>query len=373
VQPRAWRVLYAVNIAMWTAVVAGLARLGVRFQDLGWDLESFCIGSRLLHTGAGMYDFEAQARAHVALAHPGFAPFPFVNPPILALEIAPIAALPHGVALSIVGGASLLALGIGAHIATRDVRSALWVTASYPALTALGQGQLVFFALLLYTLTYRDLAAGRFVRAGMIASLLVYKPQLLMVLPVAFVVSPVARRALVGLAAGLLLQLGVCLVFAREATLAYPSALLRFAAYAPRLTLSQSYTWRTFFELLLPTHPRIALVFGASATLATLALCILAMWRWRRDLGVLVAISMIATLLGAWHCNSYDWVLAALPAWLLMARAEVSRQVFSAYVAFASVLWFDVVDWQRAHWGFAVAPAVLIGTAFAVWLVSRAV
>ncbi len=373
VQARAWRVLYAVNFAMWTAVVVGLARLGVRFQDLGWDLESFCIGSRLLRSGAAMYDFAAQARAHVALAHRGFAPFPFVNPPILAIEMLPLAALPHGAALSVLWAASLVALAIAARIATRDVRSALWVTASYPALTAFGQGQLAFLALLIYTLTYRALASGHFVRAGLIASLLAYKPQLLMVLPVAFAVSPVARRALVGLVGGLLVQLAVCLTFAREATLAYPGALVRFAAYAPRLTLAQSYTWRTFFDALLPTHPRMALLVGASATFATLAAFVFAMWRWRRDLGALVAISVIATLLGAWHCNSYDWVLAALPAWLLLPRAAVSRRVIGLYATSAIVLWFDVVDWQRAQWGFAVAPAVLMGAAFGVWLVRRAV
>jgi alpha-1,2-mannosyltransferase len=373
VQARAWRVLYAVNFAMWSAVVAGLARLGVRFQDLGWDLESFCIGSRLLRSGVAVYDFEAQARAHVALAHPGFAPFPFVNPPILAIEMLSLAALPHGAALSMLWATSLAALAIAASIATRDIRSALWVTASYPAVTALGQGQLAFFALLIYTLTHRALVSGRFVRAGLIASLLVYKPQLLMVLPIAFAVSPVARRALVGLMGGLLVQLAVCLTFAREATLAYPGALIRFAAYAPRLTLAQSYTWRTFFDLLLPTHPRIAIVLGASTTLTTLAAFILAMWRRRHDLDALVAVTVIATLLGAWHCNSYDWVLAALPAWLLAPRVAISRRIIGLYVASAVVLWFDVVDWQRAHWGFAVAPAVLMGTAFGVWLVRRAV
>ncbi|HSQ63214.1 MAG TPA: glycosyltransferase family 87 protein [Polyangiaceae bacterium] len=367
-----WRVLAAVNVALWGAIVAGLLRLGVRFGDLGWDLESFCVGSRLWLDGQPVYDFAAQARAHVALAHPGFAPFPFVNPPILAIEMAPLAKLPHAVALLVVIVASLAAAVVAARLVTGDARNALWVAASYPALTALGQGQLAFFALLLFSLTYYALARRRPFTAGAVASLLVYKPQLLLLLPVAFAMSPLARRALAGFVAGVLAQLGICLLVARDATLAFPSALARFASYAPNLKVAESYTWRTFFELLLPGHPRASLGLAAAAILTTLAVAVAAMWRARRDLELLFSIAVIATLLGAAHCGSYEWVSLALPAWLLAPRAAPSRRALALYVVASAGLWFDVVDWQRDRWGVALAPAMLVGSAFAVWLVRAA-
>ncbi len=363
------RVLYAVNVALWTAVVAGLVRIGVPFRELGWDLESFSVGSRMLLAKQPIYDFEAQARAHVALGHPGFAPFPFVNPPILAIELVPLAVLPHAVAFVVLLVASLVALAVAARLATGDVRSALWVTASYPALTALGQGQLAFFALLLFAVVRRELTQGRVVRAGLIASLLFYKPQLLVGLVLAFAISPLLRRALVGLLLGLGAQLAVCLVFAREATLAWPGALARFAVYT--LKPAQSYTWHAFFELLLPAHRSTALALGVGATAAMFVLGVIAMRRARRDVDALVAIAVLVTLLGAWHCNSYDWVLAALPAWLLASRVEPSRTVVWLYAAGSTVLLLNTVDAQQAAMGFAIAPAVLIGTAFSVWLVKH--
>jgi hypothetical protein len=370
-----WRVLVAVNGALWVAIVAGLVRLGVRWADLGWDLESFCVGSRLLLAGKPVYDFEAQARAHVALAHPGFAPFPFVNPPILAIEMVPLAKLPHGAALLVLVAASLAALALAARVATGDVRNALWVTASYPALTAVGQGQLAFFALLVFALTHRALVRGRPITAGLIASLLAYKPQLLVMLPVAFAIAPLARRALVGLAAGLGAQLAVCLVLARDATMAFPDALRRFAAYAPKLKVAESYTWRTFFELLLPAHGHatIALALAMGAMAATMAAGVVAMWRSRADLDLVVSVAVIVTLLAAPHCGSYEWVSLALPAWLLAPRAVRAmahpRAALYVYVAASVALWFDVVDWQRDRWGVALAPAVLLGSALAWWLV----
>ena len=93
------RLLLIANVALWAAIAAGLVRSRVQLDALGWDLGVLRDASRLWLAHRPLYDVGEQARMHVEQFGHGFAvPYPFAYPPIVAVEMAPLAWLPQPLA-----------------------------------------------------------------------------------------------------------------------------------------------------------------------------------------------------------------------------------------------------------------------------------
>jgi len=372
-----YRRFVAVAVAtLWIATIAGIATAHVRADMLGWDLGVFRDASRLLLAHQPLYDYGAQEHEHFEAFGRMFAVhYPYANPPIFAIETIPLALVPQVVAFAIVTAAGLASLFWASRRVTGGFDGALLAMLAYPTYLAVLAGQPIAVALALFTASYALVDRGAPVRAGLVASLLAYKPPLLLVLPFAFAIAPRARRALLGLAAGCAAQVAVCFVVAPRATLEFPSALGRISAYTEtHFRDALSFTWRSFFALMMPDHRAAADALGAIAVVACGAIAIVAMVRARADLAKVFAIAVLATLACAWHCYPYDWVLLALPAWLLVPRVEVGplarRTIAAAVLAPWAFVW--LVEEQRKATGVAVHPALPALCAFAVWLVRSA-
>lgn len=361
---------------LWTAIAAGLAKARVRPDMLGWDLGVFRDASRLLLEGKPLYDFAAQADAHRSAFGRSFAVFyPYAYPPIFALETVPLAFVSQIVAFMIASVASVAAVTWAARRATGRAEDALWLVVSYPAVYGLLAGQMVFVALALFTATYALLDGERPLTAGFVASLLAYKPQLLLVLPLVFVVIPRARRGLVGLALGGLAQIALAFAVAPRETLAFPGAVRRMSTYAEtHFRESLGFTWRAFFVVALPDHRALATALAALVVAACAGLALLAMVRARHDTALVVSIAALATLACAWHAAPYEWVLLALPAWLLLPRAAPSPRATRVLVLGLASTWalVAIVDAQERAFGVALHPAMPALCVFSVWLVRRA-
>jgi hypothetical protein len=361
---------------LWAAIAAGLAKAHVRPDMLGWDLGVFRDASRLLLEKKPLYDFAAQAEAHHSAFGRSFAVFyPYAYPPIFAIETVPLALASQVAAFAIVAALSVALAVWAARRTTGSSVSALWLAVSYPAVYGLLAGQLVFVALALFTATWALLDHDRPIAAGLVLSLCAYKPQLLVAMPIALLVMPRARRGLVGLAAGGVAQLALSFAIAPRATLEFPSAVRHMAAYADtHFNESLGFTWRAFFVALLPGHRAVAVVFAAVAIAACGVLAIVEMIRAKRDATLVVSIATLATLTCAWHCAPYEWVMLALPAWLLVPRARPSPLATRALVFALMATWALVasVDAQTRAFGFAFHPALPLLCAFSVWLVARA-
>ena len=361
------------SVAPWVAVGLGVARGKAPPGWLGWDLASFRVASQLWLHHQPLYDFAAQAQAHERAFGPAFdVPYPFSYPPIFAIELAPLAELPQSPAFAVVWFASLVVLAIAARRVTGRLSDALWVTASFPGLLALLAGQFVFFALGILVATHALLRRERPVTAGLVASLLAFKPQLLLFLPLVFAMQRRARRGLFGLAAGVAAQLAICLVAAPSDTRAFPAALGRFNSYvATHFKDTLSFTWRAFFALALPGHGTLAAGCAAVAMVACAAVGVVAMWRARADTDACLAIAVLATLASTWHCAPYDWVLLALPAWLLLPRTSPSRGALRAIGLLYIGVWGFVAlaDVQRSAFGVALHPAMPALCGLSFWLV----
>ncbi|HSQ66598.1 MAG TPA: hypothetical protein VLM85_25430, partial [Polyangiaceae bacterium] len=172
--------------------------------------------------------------------------------------------------------------------------------------------------------------------------------------------------------AGVAAQLAICLVAAPSDTRAFPAALGRFNSYvATHFKDTLSFTWRAFFALALPGHGTLAAGCAAIAMVACAALGVVAMWRAREDTDACLAIAVLATLASTWHCAPYDWVLLALPAWLLLPRTSPSRGALRAIGLLYIGVWGFVAlaDVQRSAFGVALHPAMPALCGLSFWLV----
>ena len=327
--PSRYRKLAAVAaVAPWVAVAIAVAKGRAPRGWLGWDLASFRVAAKLLASGHSLYDFAAQSTAYHAEFGRGFdVLFPFAYPPIFAIEMLPLAHVPQAAAWALVFVASLAAVSFAVRAITGDARDAVWVLGTFPGLVGLLAGQFSFFALGLVVLAWTLLERQRSLEAGLALSVLAFKPQLLLFLPLALLFRR-DWRALLGLALGAGIQVALCFAVAPHDTLAFPGVLRAFAGYArTHFDDDWSFTWRAFFALLAPGHSLATEAAAAGAVAICAWAGVRAMWRARRDLALCFGAAVLTTLCAAWHAYPYDWVLLAFPFFLLLPRARPSRAV----------------------------------------------
>lgn len=121
-------------------------------------------------------------------AQPG-APWPYLNPPLLAWLLVPLAGLPFEILFAAWLLASVTALGWSAWICGTGWRGALAAAAFLPCFVALGSGQVAPLLLLAVVFAVRLERGGRSIAAGLALSLLAVKPQLGLLVPVALIAA----------------------------------------------------------------------------------------------------------------------------------------------------------------------------------------
>jgi hypothetical protein len=314
---------------------------------LGSDFMSFYTGARLLldGTGASLYDLERQSAVQQALTAPHVfegGVLPYVNPPILALLLTPLAPLPYDVAFYLWTGCNLLFLTLAVRrlLATfgkpaPTQRITLWLMALTfpPAFVALRLGQNSVLLLFLLAVYLAEMWRGRELRAGLVLSLALFKPQLLAVWLVILLVKR-RWRALLGFGAGAAALTGIQLaVVGGSGALAYLDLLAKAAGweeehgYAAALT----HSWGGFWRLLFPGERALADFLALAAGVATVALVL---WVWRGKWWTVTttfltgtAVACLATPLVTPHALWHELVFW-LPAGYALVRYH--RQVSAA-------------------------------------------
>jgi hypothetical protein len=234
--------------------------------------------------------------------------------------------------------------------------NALYITAAFPGAATLVTGQLAWLAFFVFALTAELLRREHYAAAGLVASVLAFKPTLLILMPVALVV--VGRvPAVLGLLAGLAVQIVVCLAVAPSALLAWPHGATEFSRYvAEHPTLFDSVTWRATFGSTTPAV--IAMVACGVAA-------VVAMARSRADTLLCMSACVFGTLACAWHALPYELVLVALPFFWLGRRVDVRARDALAVLLVAASWSVQVVATERKPIVLALfQPAVV---AVALW------
>jgi hypothetical protein len=245
--------------------------------------------------------------------------YTYDNPPLLALMVAPLAAMPLLAAFVIwtvinvaagVGAWWLASPGVGfARIAILLCTLALW-----PVVFSLERGQPVLITYALAIGSWWMAARRREIEAGVLLALATaIKPQDVALLPAVFVFGGFLRAAAYWLAATAALWAFFALVVGATGFGTY-LAVLDWAASGPGFTAT---------PLIEPFGPRTSLLVGEGVFLA---IALVGMWRQRRSWNLIFAIGLVATLVCSIHIHDYDYVGLAVAAWLVFrepgSRAE---------------------------------------------------
>jgi hypothetical protein len=196
----------------------------------------------------------------------------------------------------------------------------------YPVFAAVSFGQNSLFSLALLALTFALLRRDRPFAAGLVAGLLLYKPQLLLGVGLVWLADRRRGwRALLGLAATGAVLAGLSVWLLPEATRAYFDSLGQIVGMQDRLALPQNYSTQGFWMLLLPGHDALAQALSRGCSL--LGVAVLAAF-WRRAHGeaaVPFAVAVLLTPLLSPYAMLYDWSVLLVPATLLWLYVPEGR------------------------------------------------
>ncbi len=321
--PRLFLAVYAsIGIAWWCLSHNLIDPSG---KPLGFDFITFWGASWLAQHGqaASAYDPPALWAAQI-VAVPG-TPEPYLwhYPPPFLLVVYPLAWLSYVAALAV-----FMAVGFALYIATmrRMFPGAEWLIAAFPAVLLVAlHGQATFLLVAIIAGAYMMLDR-RPVAAGWLLGLLVCKPHLAPLFPLAMAVSG-RWKTLGAMAAS-----AACLVLA--SVLAFGLAPWRgFLADLPlarRVLEEGMLPWDTMPTMFAATRLAGAPVQAAYAAqaLAAIAVAVLVvlLWRGAADFRLKFAALVIGSLLVSPYAFDYDLILLAIPIGLL-AQWSAGRSV----------------------------------------------
>ncbi len=318
-----WGWCGAVVAAVLMAVLAGHFYLRNLREPMLLDFAAYWAAGQLALRGnaAAAWDLQAH-RAVVATVttEGGMMPFPY--PPPFLFPLLPVSWLPYHQAFA----AWVLLTGAFYLWSARAVAPVSQAAAQPAVLINMLIGQNGFLSAGLFFAGASRLSERPFL-AGAILGLLVFKPQLALMLPVA-VIAARAWPAVLGAAAsagGLLLA--ALLVFGLES---YSAFLTLLPAYSEWMAADR-FSWEEFaspfaFLRVLGVGPGAAMPGQVAAFACAAALC-WAAWRgaWEQRVPILCA----ASLLGSPYLQSYDTLLMLAPiGWFLTRRPGAALSLY---------------------------------------------
>jgi alpha-1,2-mannosyltransferase len=390
----AWVAGGALWLAWLMSITLGRWPLDMSGQVVGTDyLQFYCAGYTLrLGHSPQLYDIAYQNQLEHSLIGPQLNTyFAFITPPFLAWLYQPLAAVPYGWSFAVwsllgLAGlwASLRLLGAG-----RPWVAFAWSLTWFPVFASISYGQNSLLSLTLVSLTYALWRRKWALLAGLVCSLLMYKPQLLVGIALLWLLEAyrawsdprssslpgmdsakgswphhwLALAPLAGLALGSAGLALLCLWQLPGATTAY----LKFARtvlpdlpHWQQFPLWNLHTVRGFWQLLLPSVPRAADGLFMVCVLAALFV-FLRSWRnlrpraleqsgpevspsrWLRGpadrSAVLFAGAVAFTLCVTPHAMIYDWTLLLVPAVILWEHVPAKRPL---WISLYAVIWLAV-------------------------------
>lgn len=359
--------LIILGVAALLLVVSVLGASGLRDgvggQPFGTDFLSFWAASSLLWDGhaAAAYDHTALHAVQMTIAGPDVPLYTWLYPPPAFLVVAPLAALPY-MPMLLVWLTTTLAANLSAlrHLLP-DHRAILPVLAFPPVLITIGHGQNAFLsaALLGWGLI---LLPRRPLLAGAITGLLIYKPHLGILLPVAFLAAG-NWRAIVGAA---LSSVGMIVLSAILLGPEVWTAFLAKSAFA-REVLEQGFVpWSKMIgtfaaSRLLGASVAVAWGLQAIVTVGTAAV-VWIIWRRPGAYPLKVAALATGTLLATPFALDYDATLLGLALAALIADAV--RSGFRDWeISSLAVIWLLPLLWRPVATGtdVSLAPVTLLG------------
>jgi len=305
------------------SLILGPGMMDLAGQVIGTDYLQFYAAGTTIMKGESdnLYNFDYQSQLERSIAGPELISFhAFITAPFLAFLFAPLSLLPYLYSFIVWSLLGLFFLWTSFRLVSADKpgKRFLWSLTWFPIFAAISFGQNSLLSLILFAMTFWLLRKEKLLSAGLVSSLLLFKPQMVLGIGILWLLEwRKDWKALIGLAAGGLSLAGICFLFLPEASRAYLSLSREFLPdliYSEQFPLWHLHSLRGFWTLLLPGHELFAEGLSLVLSLAGIIVYV-GFWRSHRNEPILLYAGAIClTIWISPHSMIYDWSILIIPA-----------------------------------------------------------
>jgi alpha-1,2-mannosyltransferase len=328
--PRRLTYAWIAGGVLWGAwllsIILGPGTMDLAGQVLGTDYLQFYAAGVTLRDGhsAELYNFEYQSQLEQTIAGPGLTSFhAFITPPFLAWLYEPFAFLPYTWSFVVWSLLSFVFLWGSIRLLSieKPKNTLLWSLTWFPIFAAISFGQNSLLSLFLFSLTYWLWQKDKHFEAGLVSSLILFKPQLILGVGLLWLLEwRKSWKSLLGLLFGGSTLAALCFWLLPEASRSYIDLALNFfpgMMYQDQFPLWHMHSLRSFWALLLPGQESWVEILALILSLTGIVGFIL-FWRWHtRYKKLIFAAAILLTIWITPHAMIYDWTILLIPAILL--------------------------------------------------------
>ncbi|TME58025.1 MAG: DUF2029 domain-containing protein [Chloroflexi bacterium] len=319
-----------------------------------------------LHQGwSRLYDLAAQQQEWLRLGGSDVIPwFPIIYPPPLAWLVVPFTLLPMPLAFAcwaaLLFGLVLLTCRL---VALEQTRLARWtpvvaVLAVFPVLYALILGQVLILELAALAAAWWLVSKGREIPAGILLTVLVFKPQVAILVPVALLLIGRWRTVAVWVAGSALIAAVALMTTGVDGLRDYASRLSGAAATAPEFLVPTQFTLGGFIG-----HGMVRLAVAGLLIAVTAAVA----YRHRHEAPAIpIACALIGSMLVTPYLHSQD-LATLLLAGGIAVHGRLDRWQYGLLSA-GYLLLLAISYWGFGGWGSILGAALLVSET--VWLLA---
>lgn len=347
--PTRLRYPWIIGGALWAAWILSLL-LGKGNTDLnghlvGTDFVAFYTAGKIILLGQSseLYNLDLAHTIQQALYPEASLNFyPYLNPPHYALWMAPFALIPYPWAPLIWIGLGMACLWLSLNwLGVRQpTRKFFFVLTWLPVFYAASFGQNTFFSLAIFSLTFFLWKRQQPLAAGLVLSLLCYKPQFLVGVGLLWLLDWRTNwKALLGLAASCLAHLGLNFWLLPEASLAYLTYAQKINANLMSVDgfpMWNAISTQAFWLALLPGIKIIAQALYLACALGCTYFFVSFWKKADRNPAILFSAAITWLVLALPYLMIYDWTILLIPAILLY---EAAPQLQPQWRATYAILW----------------------------------
>jgi len=326
------RISYAViaGSALWIAwlwsIYTGSNGFDRAGQVIGTDYIQFYAAGKTLLKGESynLYNFTYQSELERNIIGPELTSFhAFITPPLFAVIFTPLAILPYMPSYAVWSIIGLLLLWISVRILSKYNRKKIliWSLLWFPVFSSISFGQNSLLSLVILSLIYILNKEQKLFLSGMTASLLFYKPQLLIGLIFLWLLEyKNERKTLLGFIVGMLVITLLNLYLYPEASSSYINFVfseLPLMISKDQFPIWHMHTIRGFWMLLFARKQLFAdIIYICSIGVITPGF-VNFIKRTRQNNQIMYAAAICFTILITPHAMIYDWSVLLIPAILL--------------------------------------------------------
>ena len=330
----AWLAGGAVWFGWLLSLLLGAGKFDLAGQVAGTDYVQFYAAGTTLQSGesARLYDFEYQKKLEQDIVGKTFSGWHiFTTPPFFAWVFVPFSLLPYMWSFAIWSLLGLTCLWLSLHWidAAQPTHGFGWALTWFPVFASISFGQNSLLSLGLLSLTYFLWIRERRWLAGLVCSLVLYKPQL--ALGVGFLWLLDWRRdwkALAGLAVGGALLAGLSFGLLAESSRSYMELSRKVLPGILRqegVPLWHAHNTRAFWLLLIPRLPALGEALALLSTVVGIIVFLLFRRKLRDEPALLFAGAICLTVWITPYAMIYDWTILLIPAVLFWEKRPDCR------------------------------------------------